>query len=439
MAAQTCTLATLPAQRNHLSVAVQKKGRILVIDRPQFSVMIAKMLARRYEVICTNDVAEGLSWVNEQGFDAVIVDAQVTGGGLQVVECMKMSLNMRHIPVLLTCIQPTEEWVRYVKMNGIARLIAKPFRPSTLLAQLEGMLQNPSSSKQNMNDVEAVVEAIQMQVPVVKRLIPKPPVLGAQMTDDGLFDALSQNSVAEAAVLALGNKAYSPAWRKIDSAKLAVNMMGVKEATMLVQCVGALQQLKTFAAKSHFNLAALSKRAIGTAFVARALGNRVAVDQSKCFWAGLVHDFGKVMLDASFSAAYAGVRDAVLKGRIPYVCAEESFFGFSHSLASGYLANVWELGEDVVEAVLCHHDLLFAKRHTKLTSVLFVAALLCGVLEFGSDGEPLKPAPSDPLLAKAYWKLGLTPKSYDMLVDMAQKELKYAQLVVDAIFQDGAL
>jgi hypothetical protein len=153
------------------------------------------------------------------------------------------------------------------------------------------------------------------------------------------------------------------------------------------------------------------------------------------YWAGLIHDLGKVVLDCAFSSVYSGVRDAVLDEQMSYARAEEALLGFSHSLAGGYLAKHWRLGEDVVEAAVCHHDLALARRHVKLTSAVYLADWVCSGLGFGSTGELEKNAPDDPMLQTAYWKLGLTPQAGTMLMALGQKELKYAQAVVDAVYK----
>lgn len=431
------TFAAVPSVNNtwtpHVATGASKKCRLLVVDKPQFSVMIQKMLKPHYDVVCVDDIASGLRQLAQTTFDGVIVDEHVVGGGLQLVECMKMNPVWRHLPVILTCIHPTEAWVRHIKLNDMACLIAKPFRPSTLLAQLQVMPLMAASLPKAPDDVDVLVSTIDENINIFKRLLPKSPDFGVHDSNEGLFDLLAQDRAAQSVVLAQANSSFSPAWRKIDSAKLAVNMMGVPEATRAVECLKYWRNLQHYAPHSRFNLASLNKHAIGTAAIARALGKKVALEEKKCFWAGLMHDAGKVILDRAFGSGYAAVRDAVFKGRIPFVCAEEEIMGFSHSLAGGYLARHWKMGDDVTEALVCHHDLLLARRHTKLTSVLYVADMICSFLEFGSTGELIKPTPADPLLSKAYWKLGLSPRSFDMLVDMGKTELKYAQNMVDAI------
>jgi len=414
-------------------IGTYKKRRLLVVDKPQFSLIIRKMLIRQYDVVCVDDVASGIQQLSCADFDGVIVAETVAGGGLQLVEYMKMSPILNHLPIVLTCIQPSEAWVQYIRLNEVACLIAKPFRPSTLLAQLEILLM-PAETRQIPEDVYGIVATIDKNLVRLKRVLPEVPRFKVETTDESIFGFLAQNTDAQAAVLALANSSFSPSWRQIDSEKLAVNMMGLDEAETVVQCVDVIQRLKTYAPKSRFNLSSLFKQAIGTAHIARAIGKQYAVDEKKCFMGGLIHDFGKVVLDCAFSSVYAGVREAVREGQMSYVCAEEEVLGFTHSLAGGYLAKYWDLGEDMVEAIVCHHNVSLARHHVKLASVLYLADAVCSSLGFGSTGEVgNKPSPTDPMFKTACWKLGVTPQIFDALITLGKKELKYAQAVVDAI------
>ncbi|MGA1198709.1 MAG: HDOD domain-containing protein, partial [Candidatus Latescibacterota bacterium] len=404
-------------------------------DKPQFSLIIRKMLVRQYDVVCVDDIYSGRLQLNCADFDGVIVAEKAVGGGLQLVEYMKMNPALCHLPIILTCIQPTEAWAQYIQLNDVACLIAKPFRPSTLLAQLEVLFAQGEPLKQAPEDVYGIVAAIGDNLARLKRVLPEAPHFKAETTDESIFHFLAKNDQAQASILALANSSYSPAWRQIDSAKLAVNMMGLDEAETLIQCVDVIQRLQTYAPKSRFNLSSLFKHAIGTAHIARAIGKQYAVDEKKCFKGGLIHDFGKVVLDCAFSSVYSSVREAVHEGRLSYVCAEEDVLGFTHCLAGGYLAHYWDLGEDVVEAIVCHHNMSLARHHVKLASILYLADAVCSSLGFGSTGEIEKPSPTDPMFKTACWKLGVTPQIFDGLLTLGKKELKYAQAVVDAIFK----
>jgi len=412
-----------------------KKRRLLVVDKPQFSLIIRKMLIRQYDVVCVDDIDSGRLQLSCADFDGVIVAEKATGGGLQLVEYMKMSPVLRHLPIVLTSIQPTEAWAQYIRLNDVACLIAKPFRPSTLLAQLEVLFAQGEPFKQAPEDIYGIMASIDEGLAGLKRVLPEVPRFKAETTDESIFDFLAQNSEAQAAILALANSSFSPSWRQIDSAKLAVNMMGLDEAETFVHSVDMIQRLKTYAPKTRFNLPSLFKHAIGSAHIARAIGKQYAVDEEKCFMGGLIHDFGKVVLECAFPSVYSGVREAVLEGHRSYVCAEEDVLGFSHCLSGGYLANYWNMGEDVVEAIVCHHDMSLARHQVKLASVLYLADAMCSYLGFGSTGETDKPSPTDPMFKTACWKLGVTPQIFDGLLTLGKKELKYAQAVVDAIFK----
>jgi len=416
--------------------AIQNKGRILVIDKPQFSAMIRKMLSTQYDIVCVDDIASGFLQLSQGHFDAVVVDKDVRGGGLQLAECLKMNPTLGNLPVVLTCIQPREDWVQQVKLRGIAQVVAKPFRPSTLMALLEVTIKK-NRAKTPVHTVNTFMQVIDKRISQLDHILPKKPEFGLQVTDDGLFSLLSRDRSIQDAVLTLANSASESRWRKIDSARLAINMMGMPETKRLLQCIGVIRCLKEYAPDTRFNLAAWSKNAIGGALIARAFGKSVGLDEDTCFLGGLLHDVGKIILDQAFPSAYSGVRDSVFKEKISYHQAEQEFLGFSHGFVGGFLAHKWSLGEDLAEGIICHHDVSLARQHARMAAVLFLSDAIGTYLNFGSSGEMKKVDAADPEFLKAYLKLGFTHKAFESLVETGRKELKYAQVLVEAVFKRG--
>lgn len=416
--------------------AIQNKGRVLVIDKPQFSAMIRKMLSTQYDIVCVDDIASGFLQLSQSHFDAVVVDKDVRGGGLQLAECLKMNPTLCHLPVVLTCIQPTEDWVQQVKLRGIAQIVAKPFRPSTLMALLEVTIKK-TGNKTPVHTVKTFRQVIDQHVSQLDHLLPEKPEFGLQVTDDGLFNLLSKDRSIQDAVLTLANSSSEARWRKIDSPRLAINMMGMPETKRLLQCIGVIRCLKEYASDTRFNLAAWSKNAIGAALIARTFGKNVGLDEDACFLGGLLHDAGKIILDQAFPSAYSGVRDSVFKEKISYHQAEREFLGFSHGFVGGYLAKQWALGEELAEGIICHHDVSLARQHARMAAVLFLSDAISTYLNFGSTGEMKKVDAADPEFLKAYLKLGFTHKAFESLVETGKKELKYAQVLVDAVFKRG--
>ena len=111
--------------------------RILVIDdQPDIRLMCRVNLALEgYDVLEAADGESGLSMVNEQHPDLVLLDIMMPGvDGWQVLESIKSNAATASVPVvLLTARVQREDEIRGWS-SGASDYLSKPFNPSTLSA-----------------------------------------------------------------------------------------------------------------------------------------------------------------------------------------------------------------------------------------------------------------------------------------------------------------
>jgi HD-like signal output (HDOD) protein len=95
----------------------------------------------------------------------------------------------------------------------------------------------------------------------------------------------------------------------------------------------------------------------GTAVVARELA--VCLDQgalsSKVFLAGLLHDFGKLLLIQTGDAEYS-----TLVAREPSPCSvhlmEQALWGFDHATLGAHVLLSWKIPAPIPQLIACHHQ-----------------------------------------------------------------------------------
>lgn len=134
------------------------------------------------------------------------------------------------------------------------------------------------------------------------------------------------------------------------------------------------------------------RHAVATACVAEELAPVVlgARDHGDAFVAGLLHDMGKLALDAGFPKSYARVAERVEKRRQNVCDAEHEVFGLDHTVAGKRLATRWNLPTAVVESVWLHHmdptALPSAVQNAKLVALVHLADGLVRRLQVGFSG-----------------------------------------------------
>jgi len=79
-------------------------------------------------------------------------------------------------------------------------------------------------------------------------------------------------------------------------------------------------------------------------------------DPGGAFVCGLLHDIGKIALDACVPKSYTRVLDKVLREDICICDAERDLLGFDHAVAGKRLITHWKLPQAILECVWLHHQ-----------------------------------------------------------------------------------
>jgi HD-like signal output (HDOD) protein len=108
------------------------------------------------------------------------------------------------------------------------------------------------------------------------------------------------------------------------------------------------------------------------AAAAKLLAERVHVDGSQAFTAGLLHDVGKLVLGMRLGDTYwALLDDAVEMGGA--AVAEQAAFGCTHGMVGGWLLQLWGMPASLVDPVALHNEPLEAEYGVDLSAIIAVA------------------------------------------------------------------
>lgn len=221
---------------------------------------------------------------------------------------------------------------------------------------------------------------------------------------------------------------------EVNTIERAVVLLGFDAVRCAVLAVSVFATFEAaHADKSAFSRSEFWKHCIAVGCCAELLaaearqnwGRAAGVEPAEAFVAGLLHDLGKLALDAALPKSFARVVEAVdmIRGNIADV--ERNVIGIDHTIVGKRLAEKWQLPAGIRDAVWLHGQLPQALpssvRNARLVNIVTLADLLVREQHLGYSGNYTFPIQRQTL----FDALGLLPEQIEhvlsKLVDQVER------------------
>jgi putative nucleotidyltransferase with HDIG domain len=225
-------------------------------------------------------------------------------------------------------------------------------------------------------------------------------------------NVLTQDQGLTAKVLRLANSAFYGFPRRISTVTDATILLGFQTIRSIVLAASVSEMMKRELKGYALERGELWRHSQATAVGARMLAREVKFSRLEvAYTAGLLHDIGKLILDAYLRDEYEAVLEKVEKEHVTFLEAEEALLGFHHALVGAKVAEKWNLPLELVEAIGFHHEPERAQENPKLTAIAHIADCMSVSLGMGVgvDGFLYRISP------KAVELLGLQEDQVDRL------------------------
>jgi putative nucleotidyltransferase with HDIG domain len=179
-------------------------------------------------------------------------------------------------------------------------------------------------------------------------------------------------------ILKLVNSAYFGLSRPLAAPQQAVIVLGIN---VIRSVILSLHVFKSFegGGERSFSLAKLWAHCMRTASIARVIARVEGLareDADNAYVAALLHDVGKLLLDAHCAEECRGIYREVREHNRLVAEVESERLGLTHAQVGAYLLGLWGLPSIVVNAVARHHTPAAEPGELCATGVVYFANLL---------------------------------------------------------------
>jgi putative nucleotidyltransferase with HDIG domain len=306
---------------------------------------------------------------------------------------LESKTGLRVKPLLCSAEDVRRAIARYYPSDDFVRT-GGPSREATLagletslkLGSVTGLIRNIESLPtlpETVNKIREAMTSPECSMEDVANIITNDPPIAAKVL-----------SVANSAAFGFANR--------INTVRLAVSLLGLRELYSIVLTASIINRSEQNSKHFDYNRFWSHSMACAAAckVVAQVSGNARLTSVPT---AGLLHDLGIMALLEVSPDLYAKV-DPNLAGD-ELIAAEEELIGLNHAEAGFELATHWGLPPDISEAIRFHHHPEYAGEAKIVAAIVAVGDLL---FRFVESGEPASPELFEPYTAYLQM-LDLTP------------------------------
>lgn len=169
-----------------------------------------------------------------------------------------------------------------------------------------------------------------------------------------LVELITSDPAFSAQVLRLANSPLFGFQSRIDSLQHALMILGLRRVRSLAMTVATANYMQ--AALKIEELHRCWRHTLATALLTEELARQVAQPEDVAYTAGLLHDIGRLGLLVAHPVEYTQLMREAREGSWDLIQLERKFFGVDHCEAGGYLAEEWNLPEEVRAVAATHHE-----------------------------------------------------------------------------------
>lgn len=290
---------------------------------------------------------------------------------------------------------------------------------------------NPSSAL--FDTAEGELDEIAWRIREVSAIMPQLVMQIIRIMNDPQASASRLQGAVEcdpslvARLLRTANSAAYGLRRRVSTVREAICYLGFNEVMNLVMTASFADVFKTDATVGCYSRQGLWRHLVSVAVASRFVATRCGMRRfEEAYIAGLLHDFGLILMDQFLRKAFHDIVKVVATGR-PLCESERQRLGFDHTQLGGRVADLWNLPASTTAAIRYHHRADVCQGDNRpIAQVVEIADFLCSAKHRSAVGIERV----DPPNGSAFAALSIDRQGYTILWDDLDGELVKADALM---------
>ncbi|MDR0443331.1 MAG: HDOD domain-containing protein [Treponema sp.] len=243
-----------------------------------------------------------------------------------------------------------------------------------------------------------------------------------------LNHVISLDPVLTGRVLKLINSAYYGLGPHVTSLARAIIMLGINTVKNLTLSTAILGTLPANKDHKGLNMEGFWRHSLCVGVTAKILAKKQGIDSKlieEYFTAGLLHDIGKISLNAVMSGDYLLTVSVADREHKSLITGENSSLGIDHCAAGAMIVNAWKLEGPVADTIMHHHNTAaYTGDYADILDNIAIANYFTVLNEIGFAGDrnPVKP------VAKIWEDSGIKENAFEEIIKIVDEEIEKAKI-----------
>ena len=249
-----------------------------------------------------------------------------------------------------------------------------------------------------------------------------------QTSPADLNHVISLDPVLVGRVLKLINSAYYGLGQPVTNLARAIIMLGINTVKNLALSTAIVGNLSSKKKSTGLDMEGFWRHSLCVGVSAKLLAKKRGMDSKiteEYFTAGLLHDIGKIPLNAVQPKEYMLTISVADRKRKSLFLVEDSTMGLNHAAVGAMISAAWRLEGAVGDAIINHHNCEgYSGNHKDVLFSVAAANRFASLSEIGFSGDRCP----DTLPAVIWDELNVSREVFDELEEDVHSEISKAEI-----------